>query len=208
MILKGKVKFLTFFICLVAIPLALYLLLILNKQNLYNYLAYIKKPPKKIDTIYVFCGSLDEYLWRVDAAAEAFKRFSAKEVILFDDRNLGPWVPELGRNLTFVERAQRRLVQKGIPNDDIVVLQAKIAETWSEAKALNNFLERHPTTSLLIVTSPYHLRRAYWSVTHNLTRIIKVYTHCPEIFGNYNNWKLVALFIEYLKLQLYRIYHH
>ena len=90
MIFKVNVKLLTFLASCVAVPLVLYLMLIINKQNLYNYLAYIKKPPKKIDTIYVFCGSLDEYLWRVDAAAEAFKRFSAKEVILFDDRNMGP----------------------------------------------------------------------------------------------------------------------
>ena len=132
---------------------------------------------------------MDEYLWRVDAAAEAFKRFSANEIILFDDGNLGPWVPELDRNLTFVERAQRRLIQKGIPNDDIVILRAKIAETWGEAKALANFIERHPTKSLLIVTSPYHLRRAYWSVTHNLKRRLQVYTYSPKM--NLNDKQLV-----------------
>jgi uncharacterized SAM-binding protein YcdF (DUF218 family) len=180
-------------------------MLIINKQNLYNYLAYIKKPHKKIDTIYVFCGSLDEYLWRVDAAAEAFKRFSANEVILFDDRNLGPWVPELGRNLTFVERAQRRLIQKGIPNDDIVVLRAKILETWDEAKGLNNFIDRHPTTSLLIVTSPYHLRRAYWSVTQNLNKRHQVYTYAPEMVFNEGLSNTYTLIKESIKLNLYRI---
>ena len=207
MILKNKVKLLTLFASLVAIPLVLYLLLILNRQNMYNYLSYIKKPHQKIDTIYVFCGSLDEYLWRVDAAAEAFKRFSANEIILSDDGNLGPWVPELDKNLTFVERAQRRLIQKGIPNDDIVILRAKIAETWGEAKALANFIERHPTKSLLIVTSPYHLRRAYWSVTHNLKRRLQVYTYSPKMNLNDKQPGFGNLLIECVKMLIYQIFY-
>ena len=196
----------TLFASLVAISLLLYLLLILNRQNMYNYLSYIKKPNQKIDIIYVFCGSLDEYLWRVDAAAEAFKRFSANEIILSDDGNLGPWVPELDRNLTFVERAQRRLIQKGIPNDDIVILRAKIAETWGEAKALANFIEPHPAKTLLIITSPYHLRRAYWSVTHNLNERLQVYTYSPKMNPNDKQLSFGNLFIEYVKMLIYQLF--
>lgn len=208
MISKSKVKFLTFIACFAAVTLILYLLVILNKKNLYDYLAYIKLPKQKIDTIYVFCGSLYEYLWRVDAAAEAFKRFSANQILLFDDRNLGPWVPELGRNLTFVERAQRKLIQKGIPKGDIIVLRAKFEETWGEAKALANFMGRHPTQSLLIVTSPYHLRRAFWSATRNLKGRLPVYTYSPGTSFHEDLGDIYTLLIEYIKFHLYRICYH
>ena len=196
------------FLFLVTIPLVLYLLLFFNKQNLYNYLVYIKKPQQKIDAIYVFCGILGEYLWRVDAAAEAFKRYSANEIILFDDGNLGPWVPALKKNLTFVERAQRRLIQKGVPKNDILILRSNFEETWGEAKALDIFLNRHPARSLLIVTSPYHLRRAYWSVLHNLKRNLPVYTYSPEMNLNENLSNIDTLLIEFAKVKIYHFFYH
>lgn len=208
MILISKVKLLTLFLVLVTVPLVLYVLLFFNKHHLYNYLVYIKKPQQKIDAIYVFCGILGEYLWRVDAAAEAYNRYSAKEIILFDDGNLGPWVPELKKNLTFVERAQRRLIQKGVPKNHIIILRASLDETWGEAKALDVFLEQHPVMSLLIVTSPYHLRRAYWSVLHNLKRNIPVYTYAPEMYIDNNLFNFDTLLIEYAKVKIYHFFYH
>ena len=116
-------------------------------------------------------------------------------------------MPELGRNLTFVERAQRRLIRKGINNDAIVTLRTKFAGTWGEAAALGDFLESQPTHSLLIVTSPYHLRRAYWSITQNLNRQLEVYTHAMMMGFSEKPNQIYTLLKEYTKLQIYRILH-
>jgi len=141
-----------------------------------EYLIYIKKP-SQVDSIYIFCGDLDEYLWRIEAAAEAFKQFNAKEILLSDDRNIGPWVPELQKNLTFVQRGKRRLMELGIPKENILILPGNFEGTIGEARILQKYFLAHPTNSLLIVTSPYHLRRAYWCVRKTLTSIPNIYTY-------------------------------
>lgn len=183
---------------IVTISIALYL----GSKYSAEYLIYIKKP-SQVDSIYVFCGNLDEYLWRIDAAADAFKKYNAKEILLSDDRNIGPWVPELQKNLTSVERGKRRLIQLGIPQEKILILPGHVAGTIGEARILQKYLSTHPTDSLLIVTSPYHLRRAYWSVRKNLNSTVDIYTHTFPLERHKEILSLPYFLTEYIKLLYY-----
>jgi uncharacterized SAM-binding protein YcdF (DUF218 family) len=166
------------------------------------YLIYIKKP-SQVDSIYVFCGDLNEYLWRIEAAADAFKQFNAKEILLSDDRNIGPWVPELQKNLTFVERGKRKLMESGIPEEKILLLPGNLGGTIGEARILQKHFLTHPTNSLLIVTSPYHLRRAHWSVRKSLGSTSSIYTCTFALRSHPETLSLTYLATEYFKLFLY-----
>lgn len=197
-ILKGLFYFLVAFFISVSI------ILFLRIRYLSDYLIHIRKP-SQVDSIYVFCGNLEEYLWRIEAGAEAFKEFKAKEIFLSDDRTIGPWVPEFQRNLTSVERAKRRLIELGIPEENITIIPGKFAGTIGESRTLQNFFSTHLTSSLLIVTSPYHLRRAYWCVRKSLNSTIKVYTYTFDLQKHKETLSFNYFAMEYLKLFLYYI---
>ena len=170
-----------------------------------EYLIYIKRPSSQVDSIYVFCGSLEEYLWRIETAADAFKTFNAKEILLSDDRNMGPWVPELKTNLTFVERGKRKLIQLGIPEEKILILPGNFGGTIGEARILQKYFLTHPTNSLLIVTSPFHLRRSYWCIQKNLNSTVKVYTHTFDLQKHEETLSFKYFVMEYIKLLFYYI---
>jgi uncharacterized SAM-binding protein YcdF (DUF218 family) len=197
-ILKGLFYF------LVALLISVSIILFLRIRYLSDYLIHIKKP-SQVDSIYVFCGNLEEYLWRIETGAEAFKEFKAKEILLSDDRTIGPWVPEFQRNLTTVERAQRRLIDLGVPKKNIYIVPGKFAGTIGESRTLQNFFSTHSTNSLLIVTSPYHLRRAYWCVRKSLNSTIKVYTYTFDVQKHKETLSFNYFVMEYIKLFFYYI---
>lgn len=170
---------------------------------LISELVYINKP-NRIDSIYVFCGNLEEYLWRVEAGAIAFRRFGAKEIILFDDGVIGPWSPGVPANPTSVQRAERKLIEMGIPKNSIIILEGKVTQTIEEARALRDFMAKHGSRSLLLVTSPYHLRRAYWSVDHEFGLPVRLYTFTFDIEAHPELLSNRILIFEYLKLLIYR----
>jgi len=169
-----------------------------------EHLIYIKKP-SQVDSIYVFCGDLDEYLWRIEAAADAFKQFHAKQILLSDDRNIGPWVWELQKNLTSVERGKRALIQLGIPEENILILPGRVSGTIEEARVLQKYFSTHPTNSLLIVTSPYHLRRAYSSVRKTLNAALDIYSYTFPLERHKETLSFYYVLAEYIKLLYYRM---
>lgn len=187
-------------LAIVAISIALSL----GSKYCAEYLIYIKKPAQ-VDSIYVFSGNLDEYLWRIEAAAGAFKQFNAKEILLSDDRNIGPWVPELQKNLNFVERGKRRLMELGIPEESILILPGNFEGTIGEARILQKYFLTHPTNSLIIVTSPYHLRRAHWSVRKSLNSALDIYTYTFSLEIHRETLSFPHVLTEYIKLFYYRM---
>jgi uncharacterized SAM-binding protein YcdF (DUF218 family) len=52
------------------------------------------------------------------------------------------------------------LAHRGIAAEDIVELPGQVASTRDEARALRQFLERHPGHTVAVITSDYHTRRA------------------------------------------------
>ena len=170
---------------------------------LISELVYINEP-SRVDSIYVFCGYLEEYLWRVEAAAIAFRRFAAKEIILFDDGVIGPWSPGIPSNPTSVQRAESKLIQMGIPQNSIIIIDGKFSQTMDEARVLRDYLVGQDSKSLLLVTSPYHLKRAYWSVVQGMVPLIRVYTFSFDVENHPELLSGRILMFEYIKLLMYR----
>jgi uncharacterized SAM-binding protein YcdF (DUF218 family) len=54
------------------------------------------------------------------------------------------------------------LLASGVPNSAVVVLPPRVHGTYDEAVALQAYARAKRIRSVLVVTSPYHARRALW----------------------------------------------
>jgi uncharacterized SAM-binding protein YcdF (DUF218 family) len=61
---------------------------------------------------------------------------------------------------SYVERARHRLIQHGVPPASIHVVPGVGTTTYAEVVNVRAFVEQRGLTSLVIVTSPWHTRRA------------------------------------------------
>ena len=117
---------------------------------------------ERADALVVLGGSAS-YVERTRRAAELFKEGRAPRVILTDDGERGGWSSSEQRNPFFVERAAEELRGAGVPDECIEVLPRQLSSTHEEAEALRAHASQRGYTSLLVVTSAYHSRRARWT---------------------------------------------
>lgn len=113
------------------------------------------------DAIVVLSGS-STYVERSQWAARLYNDGRAPRIILTNDGLLGGYSSEIDRNPFFVELAKAELQRAGVPTDRIEVITKLGENTYDEATFLRDYSTRHNLRSLLIVTSAYHSRRAFW----------------------------------------------
>ena len=118
---------------------------------------YQTDPPQRADAIVVFAGGVGEsgkagqgYEERVQRAVELFRAgyadrmiFSSGYVHLFHE-------PEVMKALA---------VSLGVPAQSIL-LEIQATDTYQNVKYVSHILEQHGWNSVLLVSSPYHMRRA------------------------------------------------
>jgi uncharacterized SAM-binding protein YcdF (DUF218 family) len=111
------------------------------------------------DVIIVLSGS-SAYLERTKRAAELFNEGRAPFVLLTDDHTRGGWSNALQRNPFFVERATDELIKAGVPAERIKIIPGLASSTHDEALILRDYASAQRLSSVLVVTSAYHSRRA------------------------------------------------
>ena len=111
------------------------------------------------DVLVVLGGSAN-YLERSQAAAQIFKAGRVKKIILTNDGKQSGWSNAESRNPLFVERARDELQRQGVPPGNIETLPTVVTSTRDEATLLRKTATNRNWHSLLVVTSPYHSRRA------------------------------------------------
>lgn len=116
----------------------------------------------RADALVVLSGSA-AYAERTAAAARLFREGRAPLVLLTDDGVQGGWSEAEQRNPRFVELAAMELRRGGVPGEFIRVLDARPTNTHDEAEAVRAYAAGRGLRSLLVVTSPYHSRRALWT---------------------------------------------
>jgi uncharacterized SAM-binding protein YcdF (DUF218 family) len=116
----------------------------------------------RADVLVVLGGSAN-YIERAEAAAEIFKAGRVKKIILTNDGQQSGWSNAEQRNPLFVERASTELQRQGISNDRIEILENVVSSTHDEAILLRTTAANRGWHSLLVLTSPYHSRRALWT---------------------------------------------
>lgn len=124
-----------------------------------NYLI-ISRPLEQPEAMIVLSGS-SQYIERCRKAAELYRERKISLIYLTNDGELSGWSVADQSNVPFLELERRELVANGVLNDSIRVLDGIVKGTDDEAKAMATEARDQGLKSVLIVTSPYHTRRAY-----------------------------------------------
>lgn len=115
------------------------------------------------DAIVVLSGS-STYIERADWAAKLYSRNRAPLIILTDDKLISGWNRIEERNPFFYELAAKELQKRGVPADRIRVVSEPALGTYYESLNVCEYATAHKFKKLLVVTSAYHSRRAFWSM--------------------------------------------
>jgi uncharacterized SAM-binding protein YcdF (DUF218 family) len=125
-------------------------------------LLVVRAPLASADAIVVMSGS-GTFRERAQHAAALFNAGRAPRIVLTNDHLLSNWSPEEQRNPYFYERSRDEIRRAGVPDDKISVIMDPIRSTYDEAVVLKKFAEANHLSSLLVVTSAFHSRRAFWT---------------------------------------------
>lgn len=114
----------------------------------------IQDKPKKVDMIVTSSGA--DY--RTDYAIELYKQGFASKLFFtggFSDKN----------QRIEAEWSRRLALDAGAPEDAVIIDTSEVVSTYQEALRLRSYLDLHPGTisTIMIVTDPYHTRRAKWA---------------------------------------------
>ena len=115
------------------------------------------------DAIVVLSGS-STYIERADWAAKLYSRNRGPIVILTDDKLISGWNRIEERNPYFYELAAKELQKRGVPAERIQVISEPALGTYYESLNVCEYATTHHFKRILVVTSAYHSRRAFWSV--------------------------------------------
>lgn len=122
----------------------------------------VDKPLEKADAIIILSGAAD-YAQRTRGGAEAFLSGVAPRVFITDDKQRGGWDDVEKENPYFVERMHAALIESGVPESAIERIPGYVKGTSDEAGSMIRMAHERHFTSVLVVTSDYHSRRALWT---------------------------------------------
>jgi len=137
------------------------LLMVLAWVLIAPYLAerlIIEKPLARADAILVLSGS-QAFEERTRKAAALYKQNIAPRVLLTDDGGRAGWSRVEQRNPSFAEAAREKLIEQGVPVENIEILEPQVTGTIYEADILRRVANERNYKAVLLVTSPYHTRR-------------------------------------------------
>lgn len=171
--------------------------------------------PSHADVVVVLSGA-SVYEERIRHGIAMLREGRVRSIVLTNDGRRGRWSRRRQANLTSTERAKDAVLDAGIPEPRLITLPQRVNSTYDEAVAVRGFAEKDGIRSVLVVTSPYHSRRALWVFRRVLEPAgVKVGIDSP-LPGEQSprpgtwwlsraGWRSVAL--EYVKLVYYRIKH-
>jgi uncharacterized SAM-binding protein YcdF (DUF218 family) len=99
------------------------------------------------------------------------------------------------------------LLSNGVPSGNILITERKVSSTRDEAQAVKNLMNNQQMTSAIIVTDPYHTRRAFSIFQEEfkgsgirilIQPTLNSWYNSRTWFLNLDGWKFTLL--EYLKL--------
>jgi len=117
------------------------------------------------DALVVLAGS-STYLERTHRAAELFSHGVAAKIVLTNDNLPSGWSASQERNPLFVELATEELKRHGVPADKIEIVPGFVSSTYDEITRVREYSAARGLRSIVVVTSAYHSRRAWWTLRH------------------------------------------
>ena len=125
-------------------------------------LLVVHTPITNADAIVVLSGSAT-FRERARHAATLYNEGRAPRIVLTNDHLKSGWSPEEQRNPYYYERSRDELRRAGVPLEKIAVIMVPITSTYDEAVLVKEYSEANHLSTLLVVTSAYHSRRAFWT---------------------------------------------
>ncbi len=109
-------------------------------------------PVRKSDAIVILSGDDGA---RVREAAALYQAGNGTYLVITktDDE-------DIGEQRTYSEKLMRIAITEGIPQDSILFTEKIAIDTIAEAKSVLQLAQTRNLNSLLVITSPYHVRRA------------------------------------------------
>ncbi|MFC1596915.1 YdcF family protein [Planctomycetota bacterium] len=143
--------------------------------------------------------------------AAAIVRAELADRVLIPELMISPAVEE-GILPPSHEITGRVLKHRGVPEEDILILDGASDSTFGDVRALGAFLDSSPEARVMVVTSDYHTRRTRWTVARLLgdrARRVTFVSAPAEDFRLDAWWQVeegfMAIVGEYLKLTYYLI---
>ena len=119
----------------------------------------------RADALVVLAGS-STYVERTHRAAQLFAAGVAAKIVLTNDNLPSGWSASRERNPLFVELAAEELKRHGVPTEKIEIVPGAVTSTYDEMTRVREYSVAHSLRSILVVTSAYHSRRAWWTLRH------------------------------------------
>ncbi|RME72560.1 MAG: YdcF family protein [Verrucomicrobia bacterium] len=132
------------------------MLLALNLKSLAAWAAHawiVDELPQPADAIVVLAGSIDS---RPQAAADLYQAGYAPRIIITVTPSGGFMTP--GEDI-----ATHVILNRGVPKEAFEILTTPVRSTYDEAVSVAAWAREHGATRLLVVTDPFHTRRARWA---------------------------------------------
>lgn len=158
----------------------------------------------KVDAIVVMAGG---HKVRLPPVAKLYKEGAAPLILLTNDGIIASWSQKYQRNLYQVEWAKEDLVEMGVSNESIILLDYTASGTIHDALNTLQYVRAHPEIrSLLVVTSDYHTRRTLWTFRH-VFKESGLQIGCYPVSGPSEQWwrRAYAYYIEFTKYVCYRL---
>jgi uncharacterized SAM-binding protein YcdF (DUF218 family) len=142
-------------------------LLFFVSRNSIRSVLTVHKPLETSGAIVLLAGDYEE---RAPLVAALYRAGRGERILLTDDGVRRGWSREHQRNLYTNERVVALLLKQGVPRTSIIMLPFWKSGTVYDAVAVRDYISRHATGSILLVTSDYHTRRSLWIFQRVLLR--------------------------------------
>lgn len=182
-------------------------------QSAYNYLD-TGKAPRRSDAVFVLAGRPERKtfglkLWRIGYADRLILSFSGSECRDFADLDLesdGGMAAFAGK---IAEKKRHFLLQLNQRETRCSPVPKGIFGTRSEARALATYLRNSDIRSLLVVSSPLHLRRAALTFRRAFRKsgISLIFIAVPETITCAKPAVRKMIRVELFKYAVYRLLH-
>lgn len=159
----------------------------------------VADPLQKADALVVLAGDEEE---RIPSGAALFKQGTADWFMLTDMRLNIP-----NSQGVYSANVERKAVAQGVPAGRILIVPGQVSTTAEEAARVKAFTLSHGFRSLIVVTSPYHTRRARWIMRQAFrgTGVTLIMRPAPDYPYPAATWWRIPLdrqltFLEYAKM--------
>jgi uncharacterized SAM-binding protein YcdF (DUF218 family) len=117
------------------------------------------------DVIHVIAG--EDY--RTDYAIQLYQQDYGKQLFF-----TGGWCTY--HNFYHGQHSRQLAMKQGVPEEVIAIDESQVMSTYEEAVRLKEFIAQNPDPirSVIVVSDPYHMRRARWTYRHVLGAEVRV----------------------------------